>query len=277
MPIGDFSRATQLSIKTLRYYHRVGLLAPADVDDFTGHRRYAADQIPAAQVIKRFRALEMPVDDIRDVLAATDLAERNDLIAAHLSRLEDALARSQEAVASLRELLTPAPGAGEAAIEHRSVPATPAAAVREVIDLADAAAWYQGALGELHATLAAQHLSPDGPAGGIFETALFAHERGAATVFVPCARPLRGLGRVEPVTVPAVELAIVVHAGPLSGADRAYGTLGGYVSRHAIGVDGPVREYYLTGPRDTADESQWRTEIGWPIFRTGAGDASAGS
>jgi MerR family regulatory protein len=40
LPIGDFSRATHMSIKTLRHYHRVGQLEPADVDQFTGHRRY---------------------------------------------------------------------------------------------------------------------------------------------------------------------------------------------------------------------------------------------
>jgi len=51
LPIGDFSRATHMSIKTLRHYHRVGLLEPADVDQFTGHRRYTTQQIPTAQVI----------------------------------------------------------------------------------------------------------------------------------------------------------------------------------------------------------------------------------
>ncbi len=40
LPIGDFSRATHLSVKTLRYYHRVGLLEPAEVDPDTGYRRY---------------------------------------------------------------------------------------------------------------------------------------------------------------------------------------------------------------------------------------------
>src|SRR5215475_8789112 len=34
LPIGDFSRATHMSIKALRYYHSVGLLEPADVDRF---------------------------------------------------------------------------------------------------------------------------------------------------------------------------------------------------------------------------------------------------
>jgi len=41
------------------------------------------------------------------------------------------------------------------------------------------------------------------------------------------------------------------------------------VTQHALAVDGSIREYYLVGRRDTQDTSQWRTEIGWPIFHTG--------
>jgi hypothetical protein len=40
LAIGDFSQATHLNIKALRHYHRIGLLEPAEVDPFTGHRRY---------------------------------------------------------------------------------------------------------------------------------------------------------------------------------------------------------------------------------------------
>jgi effector-binding domain-containing protein len=64
-----------------------------------------------------------------------------------------------------------------------------------------------------------------------------------------------------------VELATVVHTGPHVGIDRAYGALGAYVTRHALAIDGPIREHYLVGPTDTNDESQWRTEVGWPIFQ----------
>ncbi len=63
LPIGDVARATHLSVKTLRYYHRVGVLKPVDVDAHTGYRRYQTDQIPVAQVIRRFRALDMPLEE----------------------------------------------------------------------------------------------------------------------------------------------------------------------------------------------------------------------
>jgi DNA-binding transcriptional MerR regulator len=268
LPIGDFARATHLSVKTLRHYHHVGLLIPAAVDPDTGHRRYATEQIPIAQVIRRFRSLDMPLDDIGAVLTAPDVKTRNELIAAHLSRLEDSLARTQEAAASLRDLLQPHPAAA-AAVEHRSVEPAPAAAVREVIDVQDVSPWYQGAMGELYATLAAQKITPAGPAGGIFASELFTDERGAATVFVPCALAPRRTGRVEAVVVPGAELALILHAGTPGEIDRAYGALATYVADHALAVDGPIREYYLVCSRETADETKWRTEIGWPIFRTG--------
>jgi DNA-binding transcriptional MerR regulator len=267
LTIGDFSKATHLSVKTLRYYHEVGLLAPADVDPETGYRRYATDQIPAAQVIRRFRALDMPLEEIHAVLEAPDLPARDRLIAAHLARMEASLTRTQEAVASLRDLLEH--GGATATVGHRRAGETPAAAISEVIGVADALLWYQGALGELRATLGAQGIRADGPPGGLFASELFTDERGQSTIFVPCRGPLRPMGRVAPMTVPAAELATIVHPGPHAGIDRAYGTLAAYVTDHEVAVEGPLREYYLVGPADTADGAAWRTEIGWPVFATG--------
>ena len=125
LTIGEFSRITHLSVKTLRHYHEVGLLEPVEIDPGTGYRRYTTGQIPTAQVIRRFRSLNMPVEDVKAVLGAPDHEARNALIAAHLSRLEDELAQLQLSVASLRSLLEPA--TAPIAVEHRTVPATTAA------------------------------------------------------------------------------------------------------------------------------------------------------
>jgi DNA-binding transcriptional MerR regulator len=265
--IGDFARATQLTVKALRYYHRAGLLEPADVDPQTGYRRYTADQIPAAQIVRRFREFDMPVDDIRAVLAAPDVVARNALITAHLRRLEQTLDRTRDAVDSLRNLLDSA--SIGARITHRSVAATPAVAITEMVSIEDALLWHQGAMAELHALLAGQGLSPLGPAGGIFATELFA-ERGEATVFLPVDEPVRRLGRVVATVIPPVELATILHVGAHNDIDLAYGALATYVAEHELAVDGPVREYYLVGRQDTPDAAQWRTEVCWPIFRTGS-------
>jgi DNA-binding transcriptional MerR regulator len=272
LSIGDFARATQMSVKMLRHYHELGLLEPADVDANTGYRRYTTDQIPAAQVIRRFRALDMPLDRIKTVLAAPDLAERNRLISAHLSSMQETLAQTQAAVASLQNLLHSDPSAPADTISIRKVPATAAAAITATVDVADLAVWYQGAFGELHGTLAAHGVAASGHAGGIYDGALFAHERGEATVFIPCASDVRAAGRVQLTEIPSAELAIIEHAGPHDDIDRAYGALAAYVARHAIGVDGPIREYYPVSNHETADPAAWRTEVGWPIFGTRGND-----
>lgn len=76
---------------------------------------------------------------------------------------------------------------------------------------------------------------------------------------------------MQPFVVPAAELAITVHRGPHDDIDVSYGALGTYVTEHALAVAGPVHESYLVGPRDTDDTTAWRTEIGWPVFRTSTG------
>ena len=40
-----------------------------------------------AQVIRQFRSLDMPLEDIQQVIAAPDVLTRNALISGHLSRL----------------------------------------------------------------------------------------------------------------------------------------------------------------------------------------------
>jgi DNA-binding transcriptional MerR regulator len=254
----------------LRHYHQIGLLEPADVDAHTGYRRYTAEQIPVAQVIRRFRALNMPLERIQAVLLAPDLGTRNQLINQHLEALQSELLQTQSAVASLQALLEPPPSSNLPRISLRRMDSSPAAAISETISVEEASAWYQGAIGELHATLKAQNLSGIGPPGGIYSDDLFAEERGRATIFIPCLGEVHPIGRVETTVIPAVELATIVHAGPHSEIDRAYGTLATYVAYHALGVDGPIREYYLVSNHDTPDESAWQTEIGWPVFRTNA-------
>jgi DNA-binding transcriptional MerR regulator len=263
--IGDFARASHLSVKTLRHYHDVGLLEPSEVDPDNGYRYYSEKQIQAAQVIRRLRGLQMPVPDVKAVLTATDSEVRNGLIVEHLNRLEDDLAQTTAAVSQLRDLLE-RPDAPRA-IEHRTVAPTPAAGIQATIDREDALDWWRGALGELQATVGAQALNTTGPSGGLYASEIFQHGRGQATVFIPTEEQVKPIGRVVQLLIPEAELAIACHDGSLVDIDLTYGELGAYAMKHEISLEGPLRENYLRGFLDTPDTEEWQTEIGWPIFR----------
>jgi DNA-binding transcriptional MerR regulator len=258
LTIGEFSRLTHLSVRTLRRYHDAGLLEPAEVDAASGYRYYTGEQIPTAQVIHRLRELDVPLADVARILRSPDPGTRAALVADHLQRLESELERTRAAVASLRRLLRPGPAAVD--VELRRVPATTVAAVEDDVRLEDVLGWYAGAMAELDAVV-----GPAGVPGGVYDNALFETGRGHVLVHLPAAEPPHS-GRVHPVTLPAVELAVTTHVGAHDDIDVTYGELGAWVAGHLLAVAGPVRETYLVGPRDTADPAAWRTEIGWPVF-----------
>lgn len=260
LAIGEFSRLTHLSVRTLRRYHDAGLLEPAMVDKTTGYRYYSTDQVPAAQVIHRLRELDLPLVAVRRILRTPDPADRAALVTEHLQRLESELDRTRAAVVALRRLLEPVPAPLE--VELRAVPATTVATIEGEVGCGESRAWFAGALAELGAVVA----EPTGVPGGLHDDRVFEVGSGRVVAYWPTAEPPRS-SRVRPGTLPPAELAVTTHVGPLDDIDVTYGKLGTWVVRNALAVAGPVRETYVVGQCDTDDAAAWRTEIGWPVFR----------
>jgi DNA-binding transcriptional MerR regulator len=87
-----------LTIPALRHYDDVGILLPAQVDRRTGYRYYRRDQLPRAQLILALRAVDLPIDEVRDAIDAPEVDLRG-LLLAHRERLADQSARvSQQLV-----------------------------------------------------------------------------------------------------------------------------------------------------------------------------------
>lgn len=269
LTIGDFSRMTHLSVKALRHYHDIGLLEPVAVDPGSGYRLYDVEQVPVAQVIRRLRDLGMALDVVNRVLRAPDLATRNRAIVEHLQRMEDDLEHTKANVASLRRLLE-AHETRDVSVEFRSLPQAKSIAIRERVTTDGFDDWLSNAYGELRSAATGARLSRSGPDGALFESEWFEEEVGDVVAFAPVAGAIdtQRLGRVQPYVVPAAEVAVLMHKGSLRDLDQTYAALGKFVSERAIGVEGPIREYYLVTSLDTPDESRHRTEVAWPIFQT---------
>jgi DNA-binding transcriptional MerR regulator len=264
--VGRFATMTHLSVKTLRHYHQVGLLEPAEVDPHTGYRYYTLEQLPTAQLIRRLRDLQMPVAGVRAVLVASSPIERDTLIAAHIDHLETELANTQAAVKSLRALLDSAPG--QRPVSRRAESRFPALAITEdTVDPEDIETWWRDALHELRAAADDHAMQITGPAGGLYDECLFQREPGEATVFIPVTTPCE-LGRIKPLVVPAAEVAVTTYRGSHADIDLAYAQLGSYIAEHELAVGWQLREYYHRDHSHTTDYTQWRTEIAWPIIDT---------
>jgi DNA-binding transcriptional MerR regulator len=267
LPIGEFSRMTYLTVKALRHYHDVGLLEPAEVDPITGYRSYTASQVSLAHAIRRFRDLDMPLDEVRAVVNADDPAERSEAIVGHLERLERRLAETQAMVTSLRAVLEGAKVG--MSVELRHIPATTALAIRGVVGCCpDAEAWLHEAFSEIYRTLRDPDVTRLGPDAALFSDEFFEAGEGEVVAYVPSTGALRPDGRVEVRMIPAADTVIAVHRGPFTNLDQTYAALGTYVAERGLHAGGPVREQYLISGVVTPDPDDYLTEVCWPVIST---------
>ena len=104
LSIGRFSRLTGLSIGALRHYDELDLLRPVEVDRFTAYRYYGADQVQLGQAIARLRDLEVPLEEIRAVLASDDPQEQRRRVADQAARVQARVDRQVRILHVLRQL-----------------------------------------------------------------------------------------------------------------------------------------------------------------------------
>jgi DNA-binding transcriptional MerR regulator len=259
--IGEFSRLTHLSVKTLHHYHDIGLLAPARIDPSSGYRRYETSQVEVAQLIRRLRDLQMPLAQVRSVIEAPDVATRDRTLRSHLDQMERELVRTRDVVASLRSMLT-LPVA-DLAVEYRFVPAFRAYAVADRVERTEIGQWCETSFGRLGEIAGRQRITAT--AGATYSDEFFADEAGEVVAFLPVAPDQQPLDGVKLVDLPAGYFAVTLHNGPFTDFDRTYGALGSHVAEYCEVAAGPIRELYVVGPGDVADPDQFRTEICWPI------------
>ncbi|MEV5606710.1 MerR family transcriptional regulator [Streptomyces sp. NPDC052225] len=110
MQIGEVAARTELSLRTIRHYEETGLVIPSARSQ-GGFRLYTEADVARLMVIRRMKPLGFTLDEMRDLLAATDRldAAGDDLGTEERERLLDRVRHfeqaAQERVAHLRTQL----------------------------------------------------------------------------------------------------------------------------------------------------------------------------
>lgn len=72
--IGELSQQTGVSREAIRYYERIELL-PAPQRTSNGYRQYQDEDVERLQFIRRSRALDFAIEEIREILAFRERQE----------------------------------------------------------------------------------------------------------------------------------------------------------------------------------------------------------
>ena len=264
--IGDFSKATGLPVKTLRFYHEKGLLIPAAVDRESGYRYYDSVCLERARVIMALREFEFSLDEISGILAISE--DEGDILD-HLERQKAAIAKKIEQqrnvtatidriIASEREVRL-ALEASEFQPEIRVIDAMLVAGIRVCGRYADC--------GPAFATLGkklGRHI-----AGKPLCLYYDGEYRESDANFEPCM-PVRNRANIERVDVrelPQAECLTLKHLGHYEDLKHSYAKILAFASKHEHAITLPTREIYIKGPGMIfkGNSRRYLTEIQLPI------------
>ncbi len=104
--IGEFSRLTCLSIKTLRLYHERKILIPADVDPSTGYRYYNQANLETARSVTLLRGFDFSLTEIKSLVDQCD--DESDMLAQleeKVRQVEGKIDRYREISRSMRSII----------------------------------------------------------------------------------------------------------------------------------------------------------------------------
>ncbi|MCA9925503.1 MAG: MerR family transcriptional regulator, partial [Anaerolineales bacterium] len=141
--IGEFSKIAQVAVSQLRYYDEIGLLKPAQIDEWTGYRYYSARQLPRLNRILALKELGLSLDQVgrmlNDEVSAEEIRGMFALKKAQAEQaVRDELARLRSIEARLQQIETGSTGS-RYDIVVKSVPAQPYLSLRKICPSFDAA------------------------------------------------------------------------------------------------------------------------------------------
>ena len=257
--IGDFAKLGQVSIKTLRFYDEIGLLRPAWTDPHSGYRYYMAAQVADLNRILAFKDLGLSLGEVVAVSRGEVAADRlRELLVAKRDEAErtlgDAQARLDRINSSLDRLDRDEAPPRYAVVVKQIAP-------RLVVSVRDEVPTFDHLVGLFdevdHHT---RRHRVRGAHGALYHGCSGEALDCEALAIVGEAVP--ETSRIRLYELPAVEVASVVHAGPVEGAADAYDALAAWVAASGRELAGSSLELYLGG-RFTDAESV--IEIQFPL------------
>lgn len=101
--IGEFSLLNKVTIKTLRYYDKIGIFKPKVVDQFTGYRYYSEEQQKEFNQIIEYKDLGFSLEEIKNLKDTKD--QEVQMIRQKINQLTKELNETREKISILSNKL----------------------------------------------------------------------------------------------------------------------------------------------------------------------------
>ena len=267
--IGEFSKLTQASIRMLRYYDEVGLLKPAEVDTWTGHRLYSSEQIPRLNKILFLRDSGMNVSEIALALTLDDQSLLRQLDKKRIES-EYAILAEQEKLKKI-ELAKHGIQGGKSDLHYnisvKPIPAYHVLALRKVVP----SYYSEGELWkELSAFARMQNVEITGNTFSIYHDTDFREENVDIELCAPVKKPGKATAPFcLRMTEPVPYMACTMVYGAFANIKGAYLAFAEWLQKNSeYKMSDPMRQIVHRGPWNESNPEKYLTELQIPLEHT---------
>ncbi len=245
--IGEFSKITGLTVKTLRFYHEQGVLEPSCVDGQTGYRYYAESKVETARVIALLRQLDFSLADIASILEnfndeadILDFLERQKQVVRNKIQEYRAISGSLDQIINkereAREIMTQT--AFE--VEQKSVDSLLIAGVRMQGKYSDCARGFSQIGKQFGRQICGK------PFLFHYDNEYKEHDAD----FEACMPIRKGTSKndISVREVSGGRCVALLHKGPYEEIGQSYAKILNFIRQNRIEIEMPTREVYIKGP-----------------------------
>lgn len=263
--IGTFSTLSRISVRMLRHYQERGVLAPACVDPFSGHRYYRPEQLHDANLAVQLRDAGFSVEKIAQLLESTDPARVEAAIDAQRQKLSQQRADLHAQLVALDRVSTTLKGRPEmTAVTTKTLPEMVTANLRRIVrSYGD-----EGALWE-EITPLLEMSGASFPAGGIagatFHDPDYKESDNDVEVWIQVSESFTPVPPLECRTEPARGIVTATFTGDYSQMPSVTGAIGAFIAEHRLET-GPMFNIYRVSPAQNPDPGSWITDVCFPVL-----------
>ena len=267
LKIGEFSKMMQVTVKTLRHYEQKGLLAPYEVDEWTGYRYYSIEQMQRLNTIRGLQRQGFSLEEIKGVLEDGSHMPSIDLLTEKIAETESQLKMLMERRSQLLKWMNSHNQIKTMEkFSIQSLPEIIVASHREVIP--DYSALGMLCVNKIGPEM--QRLGCQCPPPGYCFTIEHGKEYRHTDIDIEYCEQVEEMGTDNSIIqfkcLPAVPKALCMkHVGPYERFYESYTEAFNYMEEQGYKITGDPRTCYIDGAWNQDDPEQWLSIIQIPI------------
>lgn len=263
LSIGEFSKLSNVTTKTLRYYDKIGLLKPIIVNNENGYRQYSVEQLKTMIVINKLKEYQFTLceiaavinSDSKDNLLLNIAKSKKDIIETEVRHNQNILKCLNKDIGQLERGLSFMTDINNIKVEKVQTETKTVCFVRERVSVKN----FDTLVAKAYKKIADEKLTITGCPMAIYYDEKFDPDNADIEFCIPVKEETNSTRTFEGTTCAMARLE-----GPYTGLTAIYAKLLEWIEKNGYSITNAPYDSYVTNPDET-DEENYITEVYFPI------------